>query len=217
MSFLSSLAAVLVISYLAGSLPFGFIIGKCHGLDIRREGSGNIGATNVTRVIGPWWGKLCFLLDFLKGLCPAAAAVLLVKHGVLEDPHHLLPAAATLAVVLGHIYPVFLKFKGGKGIATAAGAIFPLCPAAVILGFLSWAAVFLITRYVSLASITAALVLPATAAILHFFHLPGATRSLPSVILFILLGILAILKHLSNIKRLLNGTESRFSKSDKRG
>ena len=212
MSFTLSLAVLLLLSYLIGSIPFGYLIGRCHGLDIRKEGSGNIGATNVTRVIGPWWGKLCFLLDFLKGLLPAGSAVLLTGNGVLEDPYHLLPAASTLAVVLGHIYPVFLKFRGGKGIATAAGAILPLCPVAVVLGFLSWGAVFLTTRYVSLASITAAVVLPAAATILYAFHLPGATHSLPSVLLFILLGILAILKHLSNIKRLLNGTENRFNK-----
>ena len=143
MSFTLSLAVLLLLSYLIGSIPFGYLIGRCHGLDIRKEGSGNIGATNVTRVIGPWWGKLCFLLDFLKGLLPAGSAVLLTGNGVLEDPYHLLPAAAT---------------------------------------------------------------------ILYAFHLPGATHSLPSVLLFILLGILAILKHLSNIKRLLNGTENRFNK-----
>ena len=165
MSFTLSLAVLLLLSYLIGSIPFGYLVGRCHGLDIRKEGSGNIGATNVTRVIGSWWGKLCFLLDFLKGLLPAGSAVLLTGNGVLEDPYHLLPAAATLAVVLGHIYPVFLKFKGGKGIATAAGAILPLCPVAVVLGFLSWGAVFLTTRYVSLASITAAVVLPAAATI----------------------------------------------------
>ena len=77
MTFSISLAAVLLVSYLAGSIPFGFVIGKCHGVDIRREGSGNIGATNVTRVIGPWWGKLCFLLDFLKGFLASGAVILL--------------------------------------------------------------------------------------------------------------------------------------------
>ena len=126
MSFTLSLALLLLLSYLIGSIPFGYLIGRCHGLDIRKEGSGNIGATNVTRVIGPWWGKLCFLLDFLKGLLPAGSAVLLTGNGVLEDPYHLLPAAATLAVVLGHIYPVFLKFRGGKGMSGCGGARFSL-------------------------------------------------------------------------------------------
>lgn len=212
MTFSISLAAVLLVSYLAGSIPFGFIIGKCHGVDIRKEGSGNIGATNVTRVIGPWWGKLCFLLDFLKGLLSAGAVILLTGSGTLNDPAGILPVAAALAVVLGHIYPVYLKFKGGKGISTAAGAVFPLCPVAVLVALTVWVVLFLTTRYVSVASIAAAAVLPVTAVIFYLFKLPGATDSLPVVILFVLLGALAILKHISNIKRLLNGTENRFSK-----
>ena len=85
MTFSISLAAVLLVSYLAGSIPFGFVIGKCHGVDIRREGSGNIGATNVTRVIGPWWGKLCFLLDFLKGFLASGAVILLTGSGTFSD------------------------------------------------------------------------------------------------------------------------------------
>lgn len=212
MTFSISLAAVLLVSYLAGSIPFGFVIGKCHGVDIRREGSGNIGATNVTRVIGPWWGKLCFLLDFLKGFLASGAVILLTGSGTFSDPAGILPVAAALAVVLGHIYPVYLKFKGGKGISTAAGAVFPLCPLAVLIALAVWIALFLTTRYVSVASIAAAAVLPVTAVILYLFKLPGATDSLPVVVLFILLGDLAILKHISNIKRLLNGTENRFSK-----
>ncbi len=216
MTFALSFIIVLLASYLIGSVPFGFIIGKCRGVDIRKEGSGNIGATNVTRVVGPWWGKLCFLLDFLKGLLPAGAAVILTGNGTLGDPLHILPAIATLAVVIGHIYPLFLKFKGGKGVATAAGAIFPLCPLAVAIGLVSWALFFLTTRYVSVASIAAAAILPIAAVILYVFKLPGAPDSLPAVILFILLGILAILKHISNIKRLLNGTENRFTKGGKK-
>lgn len=215
MTFSISLAAVLLVSYLAGSIPFGFVIGKCHGVDIRKEGSGNIGATNVTRVIGPWWGKLCFLLDFLKGFLASGAVILLTGSGTFSDPAGILPVAAALAVVLGHIYPVYLKFKGGKGISTAAGAVFPLCPLAVLIALAVWIALFLTTRYVSVASIAAATVLPAAAVILYLFKRPGATDSLPVVVLFILLGALAILKHISNIKRLLNGTENRFSKGGK--
>ena len=95
MTFSISLAAVLLVSYLAGSIPFGFVIGKCHGVDIRREGSGNIGATNVTRVIGPWWGKLCFLLDFLKGFLASGAVILLTGSGTFSDPAGILPVART--------------------------------------------------------------------------------------------------------------------------
>lgn len=211
-----TLIAAALTAYLVGSIPFGFIIGQCHGLDIRKEGSGNIGATNVTRVIGPWWGKLCFLLDFLKGFVPVGIAAQLVQLEISADPLHLLAPLAALAVVFGHIFPVYLKFKGGKGIATAAGAIFPLCPLAVICGLLSWVILFLITRYVSVASIAAAVVLPLVAVLLFVLKGRGAPDSAVSVILFILLGILAIVKHKSNIVRLLNGTENRFTKGEKK-
>lgn len=210
-----TLIAAALTAYLIGSIPFGFIIGQCHGLDIRKEGSGNIGATNVTRVVGPWWGKLCFLLDFLKGFVPVGIAVLLVNEA-LVDPLRLMPPLAALSVVLGHIFPAYLKFKGGKGVATAAGAIFPLCPVAVICGLLTWVILFLITRYVSAASIAAAVVLPLVAALLFVLKRPDAPDSIISVILFILLGILAIVKHKSNIVRLLNGTENRFTKGEKK-
>ena len=119
-------------------------------------------------------------------------------------------------MVLGHIFPAYLKFKGGKGVATAAGAIFPLCPVAVICGLLTWVILFLITRYVSAASIAAAVVLPLVAALLFVLKRPDAPDSIISVILFILLGILAIVKHKSNIVRLLNGTENRFTKEEKK-
>ena len=182
-SYLAAITAVVIVSYLIGSIPFGFLIGKLRGIDIRRQGSGNIGATNVTRVVGPLYGKLCFFLDFLKGVLPSGTAL-------------------------------FLKFKGGKGISTAAGAILPLSPWAVLIGFASWVVVFKASGYVSLASITAAVVLPASAVLLRLFHLSGASPA--AIILFLLLGVLAILKHTSNIKRLLNGTENRFSRGDEK-
>lgn len=209
------LLALLVLagSYLIGSVPFGFLIGKLYGIDIRKQGSGNIGATNVTRVVGPVCGKLCFFLDFLKGVFPTGTVLFLTEHAQMaEDPYSLLPVLATFAVVAGHIWPVYLKFKGGKGISTAAGAILPLSPWAVLIGFAAWVVVFKASGYVSLASITAAVVLPASAVLLRLFHLSNA--GIAAIVLFILLGILAILKHTSNIKRLVNGTESRFSSGD---
>ena len=212
-SYFLAMASVLIVSYLIGSIPFGFLIGKLRGIDIREHGSGNIGATNVTRVIGPLYGKLCFFLDFLKGVLPSGLVLFLTDHAsALEDPYRLLPVLATFAVVAGHIWPVYLKFKGGKGILTAAGAILPLSPWAVLIGFAAWVVVFKASGYVSLASITAAVVLPASAVLLRLFHLSNA--SIAAIVLFILLGILAILKHMSNIKRLVNGTENRFSSGD---
>ncbi len=212
-SYVLAIASVLIVSYLIGSVPFGFLIGKLRGIDIRKHGSGNIGATNVTRVVGPIYGKLCFFLDFLKGVLPSGLVLFLTEHvHAFEDPYRLLPALATFAVVAGHIWPIYLKFKGGKGISTAAGAILPLSPWAVLIGFAAWVVVFKASGYVSLASITAAVVLPASAVLLRLFLLSNA--SIAAITLFILLGILAILKHTSNIKRLVNGTENRFSSGD---
>ena len=151
-------------AFLIGGIPFGFIIGKLNGKDIRKEGSCNIGATNVTRVVGKWWGKLCFLLDFLKGALPVTAALLCSKG---EDTLGILPAVTAFLVVAGHIWPVYLKFKGGKGVATAAGAFLPLSWAALVTALIVWVLVFLTTRYVSLASISAAVIFAITAVLFY--------------------------------------------------
>ena len=156
-------ASCAAVPYLIGSVPFGFLIGKMKGLDIRTLGSGNIGATNVTRVVGKNWGKLCFLLDLMKGILPVVLVSLLVRRGIFDDPCGILPAIAALATVCGHIYPVYLRFKGGKGISTAAGAILALNPPALLSAGVLWAIVFLTSRYVSLASIAAAVFLPLSA------------------------------------------------------
>lgn len=204
-------------AFLIGGIPFGFIIGKLNGKDIRKEGSCNIGATNVTRVVGKWWGKLCFLLDFLKGALPVTAALLYSKG---SDALGLLPAVTSFMVVAGHIWPVYLKFKGGKGVATAAGAFLPLSWAALVTALIVWVLVFLSTRYVSLASIIAAAVF-AVAAILFFVFFPSCTL-IPGypigkacLVPIILLSALTIVKHRSNIARLINGTENRFEKGKK--
>ena len=186
-----------VVPYLIGSVPFGFLIGKMKGLDIRTQGSGNIGATNVTRVIGKNWGKLCFLLDLMKGILPVVLVNLLVRRGTFDDPCGILPAIAALATVCGHIYPVYLHFKGGKGISTAAGAILALNPPALLS---------------ALASIAAAVSLPVFAWIMK---MAGVwTYSPTEMILFCVLAVLAVVRHSSNIRRLLNGTESRFARKN---
>lgn len=195
-------------AYLIGSIPFGLLIGKLNGKDIRKEGSCNIGATNVTRVVGKWWGKLCFLCDFLKGLLPA----LLTLH-YLEDGGGWLTAAAAVAAVLGHVFPIYLGFKGGKGVSTAAGAAMALCPPAVVIAGAVWAAVFFLSRYVSLASLAAALALPVSAWLLGYFQV---VRFFPPFgFVMILFALLAFWRHRSNIVRLMNGTESRFAKGKK--
>ena len=187
--------AVPVAAYFIGAIPFGFLIGKLHGIDIRKVGSGNIGATNVTRSVGKTAGKLCFFLDFL---CPGEPVVAL---------------AAGAATIAGHMFPVYLEFKGGKGVSTAAGVALALAPYPLLIAFVSWVIVFLVWRYVSLASIVAAVVLPCTAILLALCDIGGATATSGVTIgFFLLISLLAIYRHRSNIARLLNGTESRFEK-----
>ena len=195
-------------AYLIGSIPFGLLIGKLNGKDIRKEGSCNIGATNVTRVVGKWWGKLCFLCDFLKGLLPALLTLL-----YLENGGGWLTAAAAVAAVLGHVFPIYLGFKGGKGVSTAAGAAMALCPLAVVIAGAVWVAVFFLSRYVSLASLAAALALPVSAWLLGYFQV---VRFFPPFgFVMILFAVLTFWRHRSNIVRLMNGTESRFTKEKK--
>jgi len=196
-------------AYLLGSLPWGLWIGLAYGKDVRKAGSGNIGATNVTRVVGPVQGKVCFVLDFLKGLLPVVGVAFCTGRGWLPDLAFG-PALALAAAVIGHMFPVFLKFKGGKGISTAAGGVAGLSPLAVIVAGAIWAAVFFRWRYVSLASIMAAAAVPVAAAA---FSLAGIYHiSRPSLAVLALMAALAIFRHKSNISRLRNGTESRFAK-----
>ena len=200
-------AAVVVSAYLIGAIPFGLLIGFLNGKDVRKEGSCNIGATNVTRVVGKWWGKLCFLCDFLKGFLP----VFIVMR--LYPGQGWLIALTALAAMLGHVFPVYLGFKGGKGVSTAAGAALALCPLAVVIAGAVWAGVFFLSRYVSLASLAAALALPVSAWLLKFFA--GFALPLPIGLLLILCAVLTFWRHRSNIVRLMNGTESRFQKEKK--
>jgi glycerol-3-phosphate acyltransferase PlsY len=198
-------AIILLLVYLFASIPWGYLIGKYNDIDIREHGSGNIGATNVRRTLGKKWGRICFFLDFLKGFLPVLAVKLLVP----EDLSWALPIAA-FAAVAGHIWPIYLKFKGGKGISTTAGILLAIAPWSLLAAGISWVIVFYSTRYVSLASIIAAIVLPVCAFLLNYLEI----SSLPSPVLGILtaLSLLAIIRHRSNIKRLLNGTENRFQK-----
>jgi len=202
-------AIIFAISYLLGAIPWGLLIGLACGKDVRLEGSGNIGATNVTRVVGAWQGKLCFALDFLKGALPVAAAeAAMSRSSALELVF--LPVTAAVAAVLGHMFPVFLKFRGGKGVSTAAGALMALAPPACAVGAAVWAAVFLAWRYVSLASILAALAVVAAAVV---FSVTGLYRlPTPTIGFVAVAAALAIARHRDNIKRLLNGTESRFER-----
>jgi glycerol-3-phosphate acyltransferase PlsY len=209
---------LVLVSYLLGSIPWGFLIGKAKGIDVRKEGSKNIGATNVTRCVGKWAGKLCFALDFLKGMLPVLAAQYLLG-GKLIDVSEAQEAYVVIGVlfaaVLGHIFPVFLNFRGGKGISTAAGAIVALNWIALVAALAVWVVVFLVSRYVSLASIVAAAVLPIVGWVMYLVeskYCPPLSTS-PVVLIFLtVISLVAIIRHHSNIQRLLKGTENRFGR-----
>ena len=197
-------------AYLLGSIPTGFLVGRSRGLDIRTVGSGNIGATNVFRVLGKPAGIFVLLVDALKGFLACAFVGPLVYRqfvGLLAEPSatfDFLKITGGFLSILGHNYTCWLKFKGGKGIATSAGVMLALLPAAFGLSIGIWLIVILLTRYVSVASIAAAAVLPFAA------WLVGRSPRMTGVA--VVIGALAIFKHRANIQRLRNGTENRFGK-----
>ena len=192
-------------AYLLGSIPFGLLVAKARGVDIRTAGSGNIGATNAMRVLGKPAGILVLLLDALKGYAATAflPPLLLAGLGVTTPAPGLLPLLAGICAVLGHNYTCWLKFKGGKGIATTAGVYLALAPWAVLIALVVFLLAVAATRYVSVGSIAAAVALPAAVWILK----PG---DLWLGLVTTALGVLAIYKHKSNIQRLRAGTENRL-------
>lgn len=196
-------------AYLCGAVPYGYLIGKFYGKDVRKLGSGNIGATNVTRVIGSKAGKFCFFLDAFKGFLPVFLVGMLLGNADGGAAQLL----ALLCTVCGHVFSCFLGFKGGKGVSTAAGGVLALAPLAFAIAMLSWGIFFYLWGYVSLASILAAVVLSAAATVLSVFQIEWTPLTILIGIYFLTLGV--ILKHKSNIKRLLNGTENRFERRKK--
>lgn len=200
---------VAVVSYLIGSVPFGYIAGCLAGVDIRKIGSGNVGATNVVRSLGKRFGYPVFLLDFLKGTAAVEMSMFVFNHSSIQITRELCAIIAGASCVIGHLFPVWLGFKGGKGVATSAGIIFGLMPLVAMIMGLVWIAVFQATRYVSLASVSAAITLPVvTGVLLHFGKLHGAVLFYFSFAL----AALVIVRHRSNFCRLLMGTEHRFER-----
>ncbi len=203
-------ALFIVLAYFMGSVPFGYLAGKMRGIDLREHGSGNIGATNAVRVLGKKIGLSVFVLDFLKGLLP----VLLVKGfapaGMSDMSLNTLFVLTAMAAVLGHTYTCWLGFKGGKGVATAAGVLVALLPWSALAVVGIWAVVFGLSRYVSLASILGALSFPVFV-LFQFGCFSGRPLGggLPLVVFSFIICLLVVLKHVANIKRLLAGTESR--------
>jgi glycerol-3-phosphate acyltransferase PlsY len=197
-------------AYLLGAIPNGLLIGRIKGVDIRKVGSGNIGATNVFRSLGRGWGILTFVLDALKGLIPALVFPLLIARLMGQPLNRDYGILFGIAAIAGHNWPVYLRFKGGKGVATSAGVLIGIAPAAVLIGALCWGIVCALSRYVSLASIAAAVAVPIAGWILY---LPQRGPLLPGVLT--LLGAVIIVRHRANIKRLRTGTENRFGNKKK--
>lgn len=198
-------------AYLLGSIPTGYIAGKLCGKDLRKEGSGNIGATNAVRVLGKQWGYPVFAVDFLKGILAVGLAWILSREAP-QWQRELLALATAILAILGHNFPVWLNFKGGKGVATTAGVILMLFPWPVfVTAMTGWVLVFFTTRYVSLASLTAALLIPLICFILFWFGEIGPT--------FVWTGVaicaLIFWRHRSNLSRLMAGTETQFLRSTK--
>jgi glycerol-3-phosphate acyltransferase PlsY len=200
---------VVVVSYLLGSVPSGYLVGRARGIDVRAQGSGNIGATNVFRVLGTKPGKpgiAVLAFDALKGFVAArwSPALALSFFSAPGASRECLALAAGVAAILGHNYPCWLRFKGGKGIATSGGVVLAWAPAACLTALALWGLVFAATRYVSLASIAASLILPLAV----WFCNGSATMTA----VMAALSLLAIYKHKANVRRLLDGTEHRFVK-----
>lgn len=205
---LSFASAVALGSYLIGSFPSGYIVGRINGVDLQKEGSGNIGATNALRVLGKKWGYLVFAADIFKGWLSVTLGYAFANR-FAPDHVTLAGVLAAVCVVLGHNFPVWLGFKGGKGIATSAGIMIALFPIWVFLcGLIVWVALFYTTRYVSVASIFAAISLPVSSAVLALF---GKCDWI-LVAAAVLMTSLAVWRHKSNIQRLLSGTEKKFEK-----
>ena len=190
-----------LIGFFAGAIPFGFLIAKYKGIDIRKKGSGNIGFSNVFRVVGKPEGIIVLMFDVAKGLIPV---ILLGKYY-----GYYFGMVAGISAMLGHIFTPFLKFKGGKGVATGLGVFIGLAPFSALFAFLVWLIVVVISRYISLGSIIAAIFLPVFIYTSRF--LGRNEYNIVLEVLTIIVCILVIIMHRQNIKRLLRGEERRFT------
>jgi len=232
-----------IAAYLIGSIPFGVLIARSRGIDITKHGSGNVGATNVFRVVGKGLGILCLLLDFLKGFLPVVVATNLMRiqgetppvplsflWGLTDEfpvheqlAVHSVQVITALAAILGHNYSLFLKGKGGKGIATSAGVLMALMPVVLLVMTLVFAATFYISGYVSLGSVFAGLSLPVLRHLGDRILPLGGDRSQPTLwesgtwnkplfVFSIVACALAIWRHRTNLKRIVAGTEDRLTR-----
>src|SRR6266513_5624789 len=205
-----TLAVFLLGSYLLGSIPFGYLAGRLQGIDIRQAGSCNVGATNVVRVLGKGYGYPVFALDVFKGFAAVTISMLMAPGRPPEwNSPEIFGILAAVSSVLGHLYPPWLKFNGGKGVATSAGALLALTPVATLIGVAIWIIVFWLTRDVSLASITAAVVLPI---VILMVSSQDENKGKPLVYSSACVAVIVIWRHRSNLSRLMRGTEPRFTR-----
>jgi acyl phosphate:glycerol-3-phosphate acyltransferase len=203
-------AVVAIGSYLLGSIPAGYLAGQIAGIDIQRTGSGNIGATNVTRALGKHYGYPVFAVDFLKGFGAVKLSILIATRVRPEwSSPEMFGIVAAISSVIGHSFPVWLKFKGGKGVATSAGALFGLMPVGAVIGAAIWILIFWLTRYVSVASIATAVALPFVIFIMTWLN---QTRGRELFYSSIFLAAFVIWRHRSNLSRLMRGREQRFTR-----
>ena len=226
-----------IFAFLLGSIPFGLLIAKSKGINIREHGSGNIGATNVLRVVGKPFGISCFVLDFFKGFIPSMVGLSLITfagqdHGLslaslapyaAEFPTDQRSTAQSLQLlvglltILGHNFSPWVGFKGGKGIATSAGVFTAFAPALLPVLIVVWVLFFFTTRYVSVASIAASVALPLAVLYGAWYHgkIAAGTWNQPLFYFSLFIGLMAVYKHRSNIKNLMNGTEHKFTPKKK--
>lgn len=206
------IAAVLAVvcSYLLGSISVALLIARSHGVDLRKYGSGNPGATNLGRAIGIEYARYCFAIDFLKGALPI---VLIGLIGGASAPLWL-PAAAGAAAVCGHVWPVYFRFRGGKGVATALGALLMVAPIPLVVAVAAWVAVYYTRHIVSLASIAAAAAMPMAGLVLYLIDSTLVNGWV--LLLLVFFGLLILVRHHANIRRLVKGDEHTFATVDKK-
>jgi glycerol-3-phosphate acyltransferase PlsY len=195
-----NIALVSIVGYLLGAISFAVIVARSQGVDILKYGSGNPGATNVTRALGSKFGNIVFACDALKGFVAAGWPLLWMGEAGLQ-----LGIIGLIASIIGHSFSVFLKFKGGKGVATTMGGLVAIMPIVLLIGVAAWAAIYFTIRMVAIASILFAVSLPISA-----YWLYGSGD--PRLTLGVVLGVLIVLRHRSNISRMLQGTENSFKK-----
>jgi len=206
-----NVAAIIILSYFAGSIPTSIIVCKAvKGIDIRKHGSGNPGATNVFRVMGWKAGILVVSIDIFKGFAAAEWISGLDFFGGAPQSSMLVPILAGAAAVIGHCFTIFAGFKGGKGIATSTGMLIALFPVPLLVSAASFAVVLLTSGYVSLSSLTAAIVFPVTMTALYINNTDNIDQT--ALIFSIIIAVFIFYTHRSNIKRLIAGNENRFEK-----